>query len=184
VHKTLLNDEEVCLKMAKSFDTELLGELYDRYSGKVYGRCLTMTKDPVASADVTHDIFLKVFAKCRTFKGESSFSTWLYSIVYHTVIDVLRKRQKMVFEDSEMLENLEDSEQEEAQLRSIRVAHLHQVMTRLEHKEATILIMHYLDGISVKQISEMLNISESAVKMRLARSRQHALQISRQLEKI
>lgn len=180
--KTELDDRALCLKMAETFDTHLLGELYDRFSDKVFGRCLSLTKDESASADLTHDIFLKVFAKCRSFKGDSSFSTWLHTITYNTAIDYLRKKKNLVFRDIEIDERVDEDNDTEAQLFAIRAPLIGKVLAELNAKDRSILMMYYLDGIAILQICEALQISESAVKMRLMRSRERALEIFQKLE--
>ncbi len=180
--KTELDDRALCLQMAETYDTHLLGEIYDRFSSKVYGRCLSLTKDPIASADITHDVFLKVFAKCRSFKGDSSFSTWLHSITYNTVIDYLRKKKKIVFADIETVESVGGDDETEAQLIAIRTPLIGKVLAELNAKDRSVLMMYYLDGIPILQISKALKISESAVKMRLLRSRERALAIFQKLE--
>ncbi|MDB9882843.1 RNA polymerase sigma factor [Bacteroidia bacterium] len=77
------------------------GELYDRYSDKVSGKCILMVKDLTIAQDLTQDILVKAFTKLNTFKGTSSFSTWLYQVAYTHCIDYIRKNKKIYKEELE-----------------------------------------------------------------------------------
>src|SRR5690606_9571887 len=71
--------------------TELFGVLYDRHAPKVYNKCLGILKDPVEAQDLTHDIFVHLFVKLRTFTGNSKFTTWLYSLTYNFCINYIQR---------------------------------------------------------------------------------------------
>ena len=78
-----LTDEETIRHYLPDQPDQCFDALYKRYVGKVYKRCLSMTKDSEQAQDFTQDIFLKVFSKLEAFQQRSTFSTWLYSIAYN-----------------------------------------------------------------------------------------------------
>ena len=86
-----LDDSELISKIIAKNDTHLFAILYDRYAEKVYGKCLSFSKSAEEAQDLTHDIFIKLFLKLRTFKGESKFSTWLYSFTYNFCLNYIQK---------------------------------------------------------------------------------------------
>lgn len=75
---TLLTDEDLVSRIAKTNNSILFGVLYDRYSNKVYNKCIGFVKNEEEAKDLTQDIFLKLFIKLSSFKGQSKFSTWRY----------------------------------------------------------------------------------------------------------
>ena len=86
-----LSDDDIIALILGTGKSEYFGILYDRYANKVYGKCLQMVKETNLAQDLAHDILIKVFTKLNTFKGKSSFSTWIYQISYTHCIDYLRK---------------------------------------------------------------------------------------------
>ncbi len=167
-------DEELVQLFISTQRNHFFEELYKRYSDKVYRKCLSFVKDSAKAEDFTHDIFLKVILKLSTFKETARFSTWLYSITYNYCMDQLRinKKRKEVYQDEE-LEVPDDTDLnqvfEEPDIESKR---LHQAMDQLQTEEQSILMMKYQDELSIREIADIFRITESAVKMRLLRTRE------------
>ncbi|MBK7096901.1 MAG: sigma-70 family RNA polymerase sigma factor [Saprospiraceae bacterium] len=160
----------------KYFDT-----LYNRYKDKIYGKCLSMLSDPELCQDALQDIFIKVLLNLSTFKKDSKFSTWLYSITYNYCIDVIRKDGKLMtdsIDDTKAGNQLADINNiEEQKLLEIKVERLDKILDAIPVKDKSILIMKYQGDLSVREISDMLGKSESAVKMILKRAKEKSLRI-------
>jgi RNA polymerase sigma factor (sigma-70 family) len=175
------SDEEVVDKIVTKGEQQYLEVLYDRYSNKIYHKCLSIIKDTEASKDCTHDIIMRIFTNLVKFKGRSSFSLWVHSITYNYCMDYLQKRKRIVFNDyiaGEYDDLPDDSwELELKQLKDLQLSQLELVFQDLNPDEQIILMMRYQDGMSVKDIAESLEIGESAVKMRLKRSRDHLAEL-------
>ncbi len=175
------SDEEVVDKIVSKGEQQYLEVLYDRYSNKIYHKCLSIIKDTEASKDCTHDIIMRIFTNLVKFKGRSSFSLWVHSITYNYCMDYLQKRKRIVFNDyiaGEYDDLPDDSwELELKQLKDLQLSQLELVFQDLNPDEQIILMMRYQDGMSVKDIAESLEIGESAVKMRLKRSRDHLAEL-------
>ena len=77
---------------AQQGDRDAFATLFDLHKRKVYSLCLRMTGDVVEAEDLTQDVFIQVFRKLATFRGDSSFSTWLYRVAVNTVLMELRKK--------------------------------------------------------------------------------------------
>ncbi|MFM1932736.1 MAG: hypothetical protein RL226_2039 [Bacteroidota bacterium] len=177
-----LSDEEIVRSIVERKQHDDFGLLYDRYSEKVYHKCISFVKELSLAQDLTHDIFLKTFLNLSRFNHKSRFSTWLYSLTYNFCIDYVRKNSKVKYEDDEQLVNITDdqddiNEKELLRLRSERLLH---VLDLLAPGDKAILLMKYQDDMSIRDIEETMELSESAVKMRIARARAKAMEMYRQ----
>lgn len=145
--------------------------LYERYSDKVYRKCLSFVKDKAKAEDFTHDIFLKLIVRIGTFKELSKFSTWLFSITYNYCMDQLRLAKKMA--EDELTETIDIAEEDE-DLESIEMdaKRLRAALQEISYEERTILLMKYQDNFSIRDIADTFGLTESAVKMRLKRTKE------------
>ena len=165
-----LPDVEIIKKIKHEHNTNLFGILYIRYSSKVFEKCNSLLKDPVLAQEFVQDIFCKVFEKLSDFRGESNFSTWLYSITYNHCIEYLRVKKKMNYPDWNSQHELPDviDELNEKEINSER---LMKILEMIHPEEKALLTMHYIDNVPIAYIQTALKISESATKMRLKRAR-------------
>jgi RNA polymerase sigma-70 factor (ECF subfamily) len=173
-----LSDEDLVAQLQRAMDADRFGVLYDRYTAKVYQKCVGMTRDKELAHDLTHDIFLKAFVNLSKFDHRSKFGTWLYSITYNYCMDHLRKgqRRRTTELDEERYEEADVQEDRyEQELLSLRADRLSSVLEALEPGDRATLLMKYQDELSVKEMMDVLGVSESAVKMRAMRARERAL---------
>ena len=91
-----ISDEELVshCKMELPYQTMSFEILVKRYQNKVFHKTLTLLKNREDAEDIAKEIFLKVFSKLPTFKGNSSFSTWLYSITVNTCLNVMDQKKR------------------------------------------------------------------------------------------
>jgi len=178
-------DKELIEYILKSGNTNYFGELYDRYSNKVYRKCYAMVQNEADAEDLTQSILIKTMLNLSKFRGNSSFSTWLYRITYNACLDHfrLKKKTRKIFTD-EVNVDIQEVEQtdgiEEKQNLEIELARLREIFELLVDTDRILLIMKYQDKMTVPEISEQLEISVSAVKMRLHRARKRVLNAYRQ----
>ncbi len=146
-------------------------EIYDRYADKVYRKCLSFVKDQAKAEDFTHDIFLKLIVRVGSFKENSKFSTWLFSITYNYCMDQLRTSKKLAEDElTEGIDIIDDSD--EISDIDMDAKRLREVLDGISMEERTILLMKYQDEFSIKDIADTFGLTESAVKMRLKRTRE------------
>lgn len=173
-----LSDEDVVREIVKTQNAALVEVLYERYADKVYRKCISFVKEESIAADLTHDIFIKVYTKLGSFKGTSKFSTWLYSITYNFCVDYIRKNKKTKTVSIDNEERVKDMEVETVDdLAHIKGARLKVLLERIKPEERMILLMKYKDDMSIKEIQEILQVSESAIKMRLKRAKEKIKQL-------
>lgn len=151
--------------------------LYKRYGGKVFSKCISLLKDEELANDATQDVFMKIYLNLAKFSGKSKFSTWVYSITYNYCIDFIRRRKKdrNLFADEEV-ENVGEvvDDVPEKELLEMEVSRLKVVLEKIPLGDKTVLLMKYQDDMSIKEIAEILDKSESAIKMKIKRAKHKA----------
>lgn len=178
----ILTDEEVIQKYMTTRNCDLFDILYDRYADKVFAKCISMLESTAKAEDATQEVFLKVLLNISKFKGNSRFSTWLYSITYNLCIDYIRKIKKQRFVTTDV--EIEDEPIEEVsdkQLLEIKIDRLDKVMKMANEQDRAILMMKYTDEMSIKEMAAVLNKSESAVKMNILRAKHRLNKIYKSL---
>jgi RNA polymerase sigma-70 factor (ECF subfamily) len=164
----------------KAGNRQLLTELYNRYANRIYFKCLGMVKDKDQARDMAHDIFIKVSTNLHKYEGTADLSFWVYAITYNHCISHLRKAKRLRFDAiDEKLNPADEGEHEltEKIVRDLKLTQLKRLIKKLKPEEEMILLMRYQDGMNIKQISGILQIGESAVKMRLKRVRNHLAEL-------
>ena len=146
--------------------------LYERYVDKVYRKCLSFVKDKARAEDFTHDIFIKLITRMGSFKETSKFSTWLFSITYNYCMDQIRIEKKMAESDLEDDIDIAEDEPEDLEEMAMEAQQLRKSLDSISPDERSILLMKYQDDFSIKDIAETFNLTESAVKMRLKRTKE------------
>lgn len=176
-----LTDEEIVQRIVETQNNKDISELYDRFSNKIYRKCLSFVKETNLAEDLTHDVFLKILFSLASFKGKSKFSTWVYSITYNFCIDYIRKRKKERFFTDTYEQNKGIIKEEEiddiSDLQMIKVGRLVEILEDVNVGEKMILMMKYQDGMSIKDIQTAFDLSESAVKMRIKRAKEKVKRI-------
>ncbi|WP_082433356.1 RNA polymerase sigma factor [Flagellimonas eckloniae] len=177
-----LTDEELVQKIVASNDTLLFGVLYDRYAKMVYNKCYGFSKSQDEAEDLTQDVFLMLFVKLASFKGKSKFSTWLYSFTYNFCVNyVNRNKQRKMSDNSVPMENTEykltETEVPDESIYELKASRLDKALQLLTPEDKSILLLKYQDGASIKDLCELMEVGESAIKMRLKRAKAKLLEI-------
>ncbi|RPD96011.1 RNA polymerase sigma factor [Aureibaculum marinum] len=168
-----LTDELLVEEIIKTKDTSLFGDLYDRYSKIVYNKCYSFTNNVDEAKDLAQDIFLKLYINLGKCKYVSKFSAWLYVFTYnHCVNYITREQSKKIenksvpIEDERLLIDHDDNS-----LFQLKVDKLKEALELIEPDEKMILLLKYQDDIKIKELVTIMELSESAVKMRLKRAK-------------
>lgn len=170
-----LSDEELIELYLQNQKVQYFNVLYDRYSRKVFGKCYSILKSEAKAEDASQEVFMKVLLNLSKFSGRSKFSSWLYSITYNFCIDTIRREKKQVGELVEDINQLGDGLEdtiEDSAIMETNVARLRVVLDKLHAGDKAILLMKYLEDFSIKEICDVLNKSESAVKMKIKRAKE------------
>lgn len=167
-----LTDEELVRYYLATQESDYFGQLYKRYSNKVYRRCLSITKDPTDAEDYMQDIFIRVMSGLHNFREKSSFSTWLYTVSTNYCMDrmkVGRRQNDRVELDGEILKTLAENNDYAGQEERYEMVDL--VLAKIAPSESKYLRMKYEENMNIKEMAILLQVKDSAVKMRLKRVR-------------
>jgi len=172
-----LTDEELVEIIVTTNNTTLFEVLYNRYSRVVFNKCFSFSSSKNEAEDLTQDIFLKLFLKLNTFKAKSKFSTWLYSFTYnHCISYINRDTAKKIEKKSVMLHNKEFGlytlQERYIYATETKVKKIKKALDRISIQEKQLLILKYQKLMTIKELESILNISKSAVKMRLKRAKE------------
>ncbi|MBK8624309.1 MAG: RNA polymerase sigma factor [Saprospiraceae bacterium] len=173
-----MSDESALEQYLLTQNVNYFNLLYDRYSNKVFAKCISMLKDNDIAEDATQEIFVKVLLSLSKFNGKSKFSTWLYSITYNFCIDIIRKGKKDIItplDDNTYLDiedNIDDSE-----ILETNVFRLKEILEKMNIDDKSILMMKYQDDLSIKEICDVMDKTESAIKMKILRAKERFLKI-------
>jgi RNA polymerase sigma-70 factor (ECF subfamily) len=133
-----------------------------------------MLKDDDAAFDLAEESLIKAFENLKGFRGQSSFSTWLYTITHRHCLEAIRKQKKAIVDSAN---ELSESDQPSADLaESVDSEEQHAIMLALvdalPKPERDLLVAKYTQGESIEQLQESYSASPSAIKMRLMRTKE------------
>ena len=158
-------DEAVLLERAQGNDQAAIGELYDRYSAKIYSYILYRVGDAALAEDLTTSVFVKVL---DAIKGQRtwqlSFSGWLYRIAHNAVIDHYRraKKRETLPLDERLVATGEDPVSQAE--KSIEFEAVSQAMQGLTEEQQTVIQLKFFEGLSNLEVARVLGKTEGAIK--------------------
>jgi len=175
-----ISDEEL-VELARSAgegDLRPFDRLVERHRGRVLANCRYLTRAAADSEDLAQEVFLKAFFALERFEGRSSFTTWLQRIkINHCLnyLDKQRRRPSVDIDDEQLHGRNELRVEPMAQRRMEALSQRERIAFILDSLSETLrvpLILRDADGASYGEIAERLDISLSAVKMRIKRARE------------
>lgn len=177
-----MTDEELVQFIIHNGNTSLFGILYDRYGQKVYQKCLGFAESRDAAEDLTQDVFVKLYLNLKSFRGEAKFSTWLYSFTYNHCVNysksiLRRQRDNVELQEEALYVSTADEEVTDEEIFSLTVEKLQEALGLIDPEDKIVLLMKYQDDKSIKDIAQLLELGESAVKMRLHRAKKKIVEL-------
>ncbi|HLP93016.1 MAG TPA: sigma-70 family RNA polymerase sigma factor [Saprospiraceae bacterium] len=169
-----LSDSQLIALYLRDQDARYFSQLYRRYAGKVFAKCISMLADHGMAKDATQDVFIKILLNLSKFTEQSSFSTWVYSITYNYCIDLIRKKKKNILifsEDVGRISKETEVDIPDSVILEMETNRLEKVMEKLPIGDKAILNMKYIDDMSIKEIGDVLDKTESAIKMQIMRAK-------------
>jgi len=154
----------------------ILRELMTAYGDDVWNYAFSICRRADLADDITQDVFLKVYRKLTSFRGESSVKTWLLTITRHTALDYKRSAfwRKVTLVDMVAPQGSHRSAEYEA-LEQMAVNEIWELVLSMpqKYREVLILFAHY--QLSMKEIADILDLSVGTVKSRLHHARMNIL---------
>lgn len=166
-------------------DKDLFRQIVDAHGGMILAMLYRMTGSREDAEDMAQETFVKAYFSLCKYRGESSISTWLYSIAYHLAVSSMRKKRLTVsrekFTDKELqqsstwLESGEDTELKE--LRERQYGALEKAVAELEPQDRFLITAFYEQDRSLAELTQITGMSLSNVKVRLFRCRNRLARI-------
>ncbi len=170
-----LNDNELINKVLAG-DQQAYAGLVSRYQNYVFTLAIRFTKNREDAEEVSQDIFIKAYKALADFRGQSRFSTWLYTIVNTTCISFLRKKRLDTHSlDSDKVFQLADSQESGMYANQVeqksRIHMVNQAIKMLSPDDAGIITLFYKNEQTLEEIAQILGVEVNAAKVRLHRAR-------------
>lgn len=161
--------------------------LVDKHKDRAFNLAFRIAGNREEAEEIAQDAFLKAFRSLDRFRRQSSFSTWLYRIVYNTAISQVRARKKGVLSVEEFPASIIDfmsynANEHEAEL-DYRSSLVNFALQKVREDERALISLYYYEELDVAEISEITGISRPNIKVRLFRVRQKMLEIIERVEK-
>jgi len=176
-----ISDEQLVMR-AKRGDMDAFGELVERYEQKIFNLAYRMMGDPEDGADMAQEAFLRAFKALRGFRGDASFSTWLYRVASNVCLDELRRRGRrgevsldnpVATEQGQLRREVRDTAAGPAELVERREAEaaVHRAIGLLPDDYRAVVLLRDIEGLSYSDLAQVLGWPMGTVKSRLNRAR-------------
>jgi RNA polymerase sigma-70 factor (ECF subfamily) len=161
---------EPVVRAAQSGDLAAFGILYREHVGRVYALCVRLSADRVFAEQLTQDTFVRAWERIATYRGDSSFATWLRRLTVNVVLaerrTASRRSRRVALADDEtmavaMLDRTDDSDID-----------LERAIARLPEGARTVFVLHAIEGYRHDEIAEMIGIAEGTSRAHLYRARE------------
>jgi len=172
---TGLNDSEIIGRVLRG-ETQLYAELVNRYQNFVFSITSRYTSSREDAEEISQDVFVKAYRSLADFRGDSKFSTWLYTIVNTTCITFVRKKKLDVHSlDNEKVFEVADSVDSGFRANQVeqksKVQMVNKAIALLSPDDAKLITLFYKGEQSLDEIGQILGIDPNTVKVKLHRAR-------------
>lgn len=163
---------------AREGDTRAFDALILKYGDKLYGLVYNMTSHKEDTHDLLQEIFAKAYQSLRSFRGNSTFYTWIYQIAVNQTLNFLKKRKRRtglslndldsgVQNDPALVDSTHEADPErQTQIKELQ-RKLNEAMQKLSEKHRMVVTMFDIQGMSHADIAKVLKTSEGTVRSRL-----------------
>jgi RNA polymerase sigma-70 factor (ECF subfamily) len=186
-------NDRVLVARAQADDREAFEELIRRHQQRVFAVAARILRKREDVEDISQQVFVKAFFSLKRFDQRAAFSTWLYKITVNECWDLLRKKKvRPLVYDSDLSEDQSRQVTASDGSRSTEPDILARIEARervdrllagLDERDRLMLILKEVEGMSIEEIGEVMEINANTVKVRLFRARKRMVVASRQREK-
>jgi RNA polymerase sigma-70 factor (ECF subfamily) len=162
------------VQLAAQGDIAAFEEIYRSHHRRVFNQCLRMTRNVSEAEDLTQDVFLQLYRKLKTFRGESAFTTWLHRLTMNVVLMHFRKTAVRPDQRSDRIpEQLELASRGAGSESSVILnrIYLDEALQQLSPGYRAVLILHDVEGYEHNQIGEILGCAVGTSKSQLHKAR-------------
>ena len=180
-------EEAALVEQLKAGSDEAFAWLISRYEQPLYSLIYRVLPNPGDAADITQEVFVKIFRGISRFHGEASLKTWIYRIALHEALNQRRwwsrhQRQEVALEGAEdgeqhapPLESLSDTQESpfDAAAHAEVAARVEAALRQVPEPYRTVVVLRDIEGFGYEEIAEILKANLGTIKSRLMRGRAH-----------
>ncbi len=168
-----LTDNEIIESVLKG-NHEDYSLIIDRYKNRAYSLLKKMLKNEMDAEEVLQDSFLKAFNSLKSFRMESKFSTWFYRIIYNTALTTISDKKRKIRMEMKSIDecyNLEETANSFYSEKNNSEKFILDLVEKLPVKNSLVVILFYIDNLSITEIGNIMGITTENAKVILHRSR-------------
>ena len=158
--------DRITLERARRGDMTAFAAIYARFGSACYNLALRVLGEPAAAEDIVQEVFLKLFAGLRGYRGDAPFGAWLKRMAANATIDALRVQQRFRDDDTDTLFESMPAQDADAESRTDAWS----LLMRLPPRARAVVILHEVEGYTHKELGELFGQTESYSKSILARA--------------
>lgn len=166
-------DIDLC-RLAADGDLGAFEIIYQRYHRRTYSLCLRMTSSPTEAEDLTQEVFIQLFRKIGSFRGDSAFSTWLHRLTVNQVLMHFRRRSvknERTSEDGEMPEQTVRGTADPNKMSVVDRIALKNAIAELPKGYRSVFVLHDVEGFEHEEVARIMGISVGTSKSQLHKAR-------------
>jgi RNA polymerase sigma-70 factor, ECF subfamily len=166
-------DLELC-KLAAGGSLAAFELIYERYHRRTYSLCLRMTSSQTEAEDLTQEVFIQLFRKVGSFRGDSAFSTWLHRLTVNQVLMHFRRRSvknERTSEDGEMPEQTVAGSGNPNKMQVVDRIALKKAISELPNGYRNVFVLHDVEGFEHEEVARLMGISVGTSKSQLHKAR-------------
>lgn len=169
-----MKEDQILIEQLNASSMEAFSALYDKYAGMVFNFTLSILKNDCISEDITQSCFALMWSRRASISPDGNLPAWLYVVARNAVFKEVR-RQVTASKYLDYLSNRDEAETQESELTngdtSVILAEAEAAIDALPESRRKIYKMRFIDGLSVHEISERLDISPKTVETQIARAK-------------
>ncbi|MDR1381160.1 MAG: sigma-70 family RNA polymerase sigma factor [Tannerella sp.] len=170
----------------RSGETGCFAPILERYGARIFSLTVKIVGNREDAEELTQDVFVKAFRSLSSFRGDSSFSTWIYRIAYNMAVSAVRRKgPDFIPVDENLLSGVPDETDETAFGTADtdgRIACLNRALEQLTPEERAMIMLFYKDSRSMEEIARITGLTETNVKTKIFRIRKKLLVLIKAME--
>jgi RNA polymerase sigma-70 factor (ECF subfamily) len=164
----------VLAKVAAEGDMGAFEEIYKRHHRRVYSICLRMLQSPSEAEDLTQDVFIQLYRKIGSFRGDSAFTTWLHRMTVNQVLMHFRKRTvkyEKTTEEGDTPDQMVTGTSDPNKMRIVDKIALDNAIQQLPNGYKNVFVLHDVEGFEHEEVARILGCSVGTSKSQLHKAR-------------
>lgn len=173
VNLSKVSDLELTVAASKG-DMPAFEEIYTRHHRRVYSICLRMLQNASEAEDLTQDVFIQLYRKIGSFRGDSAFTTWLHRMTVNQVLMHFRKRTvkfEKTTEEGETPDQVVTGTANPEKMRIVDKIALENAITQLPDGYRNVFVLHDIEGFEHEEVARILGCSVGTSKSQLHKAR-------------